>query len=85
MAYGEVHGVEKAATRVASCAGRRLLTDNTWTYRTSTPWKQALADLAAPPTPTPQTNGVEPRQSWPEPQGAVGFGRGRPSGPDVAP
>ncbi|MDT0323706.1 IS481 family transposase, partial [Streptomyces millisiae] len=74
LAYSEVLPDEKAATCAAFLrraaawfAGvgidriERVLTDNAWSYRKSTPWKQALADLGATGKLTrayrPQTNG----------------------------
>ncbi|SFF78737.1 leucine-zipper of insertion element IS481 [Actinacidiphila alni] len=74
LAYSEIHPDEKAATctgflrRAAAffaTAGitriERVLTDNAWSYRKSTLFKQALADLGATGKLTrayrPQTNG----------------------------
>ncbi|MER8073865.1 IS481 family transposase, partial [Streptomyces sp. NPDC094034] len=74
LAYSEVHSDEKAATCAAflrraaahfATLGitriERVLTDNAWSYRKSTLWKQALADLGATGKLTrayrPQTNG----------------------------
>jgi len=74
LAYSEIHGDEKAATcagfllRAAAfftahgiARIERVLTDNAWTYRKSTLWKQALAQLGAAGKHTrayrPQTNG----------------------------
>ncbi len=74
LAYSEVHPDEKAATCAAflrraaaffATAGitriERVLTDNAWSYRKSTLFKQALADLGATGKLTrayrPQTNG----------------------------
>jgi transposase InsO family protein len=74
LAYSEVHPDEKAATCAAflrraaaffATTGitriERVLTDNAWSYRKSTLWKQALADLGATGKLTrayrPQTNG----------------------------
>ncbi|MGW4413097.1 IS481 family transposase, partial [Nonomuraea sp. NPDC004702] len=74
LAYSEVHPDEKAATRAAFLrraathfAGlgithiERVLTDNAWSYRKATAWRQALADLGATGKHTrayrPQTNG----------------------------
>jgi transposase InsO family protein len=74
LAYSEVHPDEKAATCAAflrraaahfAALGitriERVLTDNAWSYRKSTLWKQALADLGATGKLTrayrPQTNG----------------------------
>ncbi|UGY93138.1 IS481 family transposase [Streptomyces gobiensis] len=74
LAYSEVHTDEKAATcaeflrrAAAHFAGmgirriERVLTDNAWSYRKSSLWKQALTDLGAVGKLTrayrPQTNG----------------------------
>ncbi|MYZ38093.1 IS481 family transposase, partial [Streptomyces sp. SID4917] len=74
LAYSEVHPDEKAATctgflrwaaafftTVGITRIERVLTDNAWSYRKSTLWKQALADLGATGRLTrpyrPQTNG----------------------------
>lgn len=74
LAYSEVHPDEKAATcaaflrrAAAHFAGlgitriERVLTDNAWSYRKATAWRQALADLGATGKHTrayrPQTNG----------------------------
>jgi transposase InsO family protein len=74
LAYSEIHSDEKAVTcadflrRAAAffttCGIdriERVLTDNAWSYRKSTLWKQALADLGATGKLTrpyrPQTNG----------------------------
>ncbi|RFU41760.1 IS481 family transposase [Actinomadura logoneensis] len=74
IAYSEIHPDEKAATcvaflhRAAAHFARlgitrieRVLTDNAWSYRKSTAWQQALAELGATGKLTrpyrPQTNG----------------------------
>ncbi|WP_106399675.1 IS481 family transposase [Actinocorallia populi] len=74
IAYSEIHPDEKAATcaaflhRAAAHFAdlgitriERVLTDNAWTYRKSTAWQHALADLGATGKRTrpyrPQTNG----------------------------
>ncbi|WP_327676704.1 IS481 family transposase [Streptomyces sp. NBC_00467] len=74
LAYSEVHHDEKAATCAAFLSRaatffaahgidriERVLTDNAWSYRKSSLWKQALADLGAAGKLTrpyrPQTNG----------------------------
>ena len=80
LAYSEVHPDEKAATCAAflrraatwfHSAGidriERVLTDNAWSYRKSTLWKQALTDLGATGKLTrayrPQTNGKVERMN----------------------
>jgi transposase InsO family protein len=74
LAYSEIHPDEKAATcadflrRAAAHFAthgidriERVLTDNAWSYRKSTLWQQALAELGADGKRTrpyrPQTNG----------------------------
>ncbi|MGW1275290.1 IS481 family transposase, partial [Streptomyces sp. NPDC002491] len=74
LAYSEIHLDEKAATCAAflrraaafftTCGidrVERVLTDNAWSYRKSSAWRQALADLGAAGKLTrayrPQTNG----------------------------
>jgi transposase InsO family protein len=74
LAYSEIHPDEKAATcagflrRAAAFYAslgitriERVLTDNAWSYRKSSLWKQALTDLGATGKLTrpyrPQTNG----------------------------
>ncbi|MBD2896562.1 IS481 family transposase ISStpr1 [Actinomadura sp. RB99] len=74
IAYSEIHPDEKAATCAAFLRRaaafftelgitriERVLTDNAWAYRKSTPWHQALDELGAAGRHTrpyrPQTNG----------------------------
>jgi transposase InsO family protein len=78
LAYSEIHPDEKADTcaaflrrAAAHFAGlgitrvERVMTDNAWSYRKATAWKNALADLGATAKYTrpyrPQTNGKAER------------------------